>query len=126
MFRRLDNKIETDNIDCICISTNTITMKTRSGKIYIPNPILNAKDTQSIYHDDGIYEVCIDFDDASREWLRNKRKLRDCTYVYRCVYVTRSNRQCTGTSMPNNCYCCLLYTSPSPRDRQKSRMPSSA
>src|SRR5665213_2617527 len=24
------------------------------------------------------------------------------------------------------CYICLLYTSPSPRDRQKSRMPSSA
>ena len=24
------------------------------------------------------------------------------------------------------CVCCLLYTSPSPRDRQKSRMPSSA
>ena len=23
-------------------------------------------------------------------------------------------------------YCCLLYTSPSPRDRQKARMPSSA
>ena len=23
-------------------------------------------------------------------------------------------------------WCCLLYTSPSPRDRQKSRMPSSA
>ena len=30
-----------------------------------------------------------------------------CMYV--CMYV-----------------CCLLYTSPSPRDRQKSRMPSSA
>ena len=33
---------------------------------------------------------------------------------------------------PNGCmdqdvtWCCLLYTSPSPRDRQKSRMPSSA
>ena len=25
-----------------------------------------------------------------------------------------------------NCLVCLLYTSPSPRDRQKSRMPSSA
>ena len=25
-----------------------------------------------------------------------------------------------------NIYTCLLYTSPSPRDRQKSRMPSSA
>ena len=26
----------------------------------------------------------------------------------------------------NQCFTCLLYTSPSPRDRQKSRMPSSA
>ena len=26
----------------------------------------------------------------------------------------------------SNAYTCLLYTSPSPRDRQKSRMPSSA
>ena len=26
----------------------------------------------------------------------------------------------------HNFYTCLLYTSPSPRDRQKSRMPSSA
>ena len=26
----------------------------------------------------------------------------------------------------NEVYACLLYTSPSPRDRQKSRMPSSA
>ena len=28
--------------------------------------------------------------------------------------------------LDSNCYFCLLYTSPSPRDRQKSRMPSSA
>ena len=28
--------------------------------------------------------------------------------------------------MPGQALCCLLYTSPSPRDRQKSRMPSSA
>ena len=27
---------------------------------------------------------------------------------------------------PSRCWACLLYTSPSPRDRQKSRMPSSA
>ena len=30
------------------------------------------------------------------------------------------------TTVINNSSCCLLYTSPSPRDRQKSRMPSSA
>ena len=29
-------------------------------------------------------------------------------------------------SLPGQCAPCLLYTSPSPRDRQKSRMPSSA
>ena len=34
----------------------------------------------------------------------------------------------TGTTVVNavDVYVCLLYTSPSPRDRQKSRMPSSA
>ena len=31
-----------------------------------------------------------------------------------------------GTHRGRNRYHCLLYTSPSPRDRQKSRMPSSA
>ena len=32
----------------------------------------------------------------------------------------------TANSGPAQDYICLLYTSPSPRDRQKSRMPSSA
>ena len=32
----------------------------------------------------------------------------------------------TGEAVPLLTYFCLLYTSPSPRDRQKSRMPSSA
>ena len=34
--------------------------------------------------------------------------------------------QFVSTSSPNTPNTCLLYTSPSPRDRQKSRMPSSA
>ena len=32
----------------------------------------------------------------------------------------------TDTEFEKHMYACLLYTSPSPRDRQKSRMPSSA
>ena len=38
------------------------------------------------------------------------------------------NTECTFrlTNAANAAYTCLLYTSPSPRDRQKSRMPSSA
>ena len=34
--------------------------------------------------------------------------------------------QARGEVLDDNLYTCLLYTSPSPRDRQKSRMPSSA
>jgi hypothetical protein len=85
-------------------------MKTRSGKTY-SNPISTLDTSQTTLTpvepqiQNGVYEVNIDFDDASREWLQNKRKLRDCTYVYKCMYVTRSNRQCTGKAIPNSCYC---------------------
>ena len=34
--------------------------------------------------------------------------------------------EAAGASALEGCMACLLYTSPSPRDRQKSRMPSSA
>ena len=39
------------------------------------------------------------------------------------VLVVRSNE---GELYAVEDNCCLLYTSPSPRDREKSRMPSSA
>ena len=47
------------------------------------------------------------------------------------AFVACKNSDCeiskaTAFSICNNCEHCLLYTSPSPRDRQKSRMPSSA
>ena len=52
--------------------------------------------------------------DADKEVARKqKRKLS----YYTNIYVVRD------PAHPENC---LLYTSPSPRDRQKSRMPSSA
>ena len=38
----------------------------------------------------------------------------------------RKNRMNSLKENKNKPYTCLLYTSPSPRDRQKSRMPSSA
>ena len=44
-------------------------------------------------------------------------------------YQKRTNEGGGTSSLPNlldSVDCCLLYTSPSPRDRQKSRMPSSA
>ena len=42
----------------------------------------------------------------------------------RILYLAPATQNSKGADMcPNRC---LLYTSPSPRDRQKSRMPSSA
>ena len=40
--------------------------------------------------------------------------------------MANGNCGCGGTPPDGECNSCLLYTSPSPRDRQKSRMPSSA
>ena len=42
------------------------------------------------------------------------------------VLQAKINRAKMQTEIDAGFYTCLLYTSPSPRDRQKSRMPSSA
>ena len=44
---------------------------------------------------------------------------------YFLVY-TKLDTFCYPTVKTASCYVCLLYTSPSPRDRTRSRMPSSA
>ena len=41
-------------------------------------------------------------------------------------YIKQTNPYDYGFDINDGWYNCLLYTSPSPRDRQKSRMPSSA
>ena len=45
---------------------------------------------------------------------------RDKTFMFGCAFLD------TEATPGHWSYDCLLYTSPSPRDRQKSRMPSSA
>ena len=73
------------------------------------------------------YDITIDLNDA---FTGTEKKINYTTY--------KKCKTCSGSgakpgSKPSACsYCggqgrvCLLYTSPSPRDRQKSRMPSSA
>ena len=43
-----------------------------------------------------------------------------------CAYASASLNKLAVTINGNINYTCLLYTSPSPRDRTRSRMPSSA
>ena len=57
-------------------------------------------------------------EDVFALYERNKSVYDDCKLA---------GRECPDIQNSLDCYCsCLLYTSPSPRDRQKSRMPSSA
>ena len=42
------------------------------------------------------------------------------------IKCTKDIPEVVDMSLSTQIYACLLYTSPSPRDRQKSRMPSSA
>ena len=74
------------------------------------------------------------------DWLTYDNKVTDYSSEDICVIQLRGGDYTTGHSMlpsmyykmamknmkENNPNICLLYTSPSPRDRQKSRMPSSA
>jgi hypothetical protein len=34
------------------------------------------------------------FDDASAAWMSNKKKLGDCTYVYKCTYKHANGKAC--------------------------------
>ena len=55
----------------------------------------------------------------------NKCQLRDDKFTYQQVSKHNRADDCL-VSVNGNVYDCLLYTSPSPRDRTRSRMPSSA
>ena len=62
--------------------------------------------------------------------VKQAKESNDAGLYYKAVARLKSREAPTPFSpndlFPNLCETCLLYTSPSPRDRQKSRMPSSA
>ena len=74
--------------------------------------------TVPIFVDTEILLASVDDRDAERQ-ARAREWISFC-------WQTRSGR--ISSQVLNELYnqACLLYTSPSPRDRQKSRMPSSA
>ena len=71
--------------------------------------VLNLENTRFIFHN-AMYDVC---------WLRSAGLTIKGPIVDTMIAASLIDEN--GMS-----YHCLLYTSPSPRDRQKSRMPSSA
>ena len=64
------------------------------------------------------FRICDDFIESSFTNLDALSKFRE-----QCDVFTVETENIPVSALE---YICLLYTSPSPRDRQKSRMPSSA
>ena len=71
--------------------------------------------------DRDIWEAQIGGYQPLEKWLKDRKgrtlNMDDILHYMRMVIALRETRRIMA---------CLLYTSPSPRDRQKSRMPSSA
>ncbi len=39
-------------------------------------------------------EVIIDFDEASREWRKNKIKCKNCYFKYTCNHLSKKGKRC--------------------------------
>ena len=64
---------------------------------------------------------------ASRNHSKIKLEMSTCSKQYETLKLMHSQNQESPPESPKgNSLPCLLYTSPSPRDKRQSRMPSSA
>ena len=52
-----------------------------------------------------IFEVNIDFNDASLAWRANKRSMGGGCYTYKCPHVGNKNRKCRNVPIPSQEYC---------------------
>ena len=52
-----------------------------------------------------LYEVNIDFDEASRAWKANKKYVGNGTYKYVCCSITKTGNNCNRKPIENFDYC---------------------
>lgn len=55
--------------------------------------------------DTDLFEVNIDFDEASRMWKENKWELGGGTYRYRCLKEGRNGAKCISKCLPGEDFC---------------------
>ena len=71
-------------------------MKTRSQ---------SKKETKQIIETQQLYEVNIDFDEASAAWRSNKKPVGDGTFKYICCGITKTGNKCVREPLQNSEYC---------------------
>jgi hypothetical protein len=50
------------------------------------------------------------FEESSNQWMKNKRKLKHCHYVYICKFIDMSGKRCKNqVKFTNNQSCTVHY-----------------
>jgi hypothetical protein len=66
----------------------------------IMNSVITMKETKA-----PLYEVNIDFDEASRAWKANKKSIGNGSYKYICCGITKTGNKCNRQSLDFVHYC---------------------
>ena len=61
--------------------------------------------SQTNYENLALYEVKIDFDEASGAWKANKRSIGNGSYRYLCAKKGKNNNYCSTKCLPREIYC---------------------
>ena len=75
--------------------------KTNSTNILIPKFLEEEKKSEEPI----LYDIIIDFDEASNAWLANKVRQPNATYKYRCLGKTKTNKHCNKIPLKYTNYC---------------------
>jgi hypothetical protein len=61
--------------------------------------------SQTKHQKSQLYEVNIDFDEASEAWKANKRSIGNGSYKYVCAKKSKNNSCCLRKCLPGEIYC---------------------
>jgi hypothetical protein len=61
--------------------------------------------SQTNYENSALYEVNIDFNEASEAWKANKRSIGNGSYKYVCAKKNKNNSCCLRKCLPGEIYC---------------------
>ena len=61
--------------------------------------------SQTKYDNNALYEVNIDFDEASTAWRANKKYVNNGTFKYICCGLTKTGNKCNRKPLENSEYC---------------------
>jgi hypothetical protein len=75
-------------------------MNTRSKAAFKNTPLNDTIETKT-----PLYEVNIDFDEASRAWKANKKSIGNGSYKYVCCGITKTGNKCNRQSLDFVDYC---------------------